>query len=579
MLDVLIRNGQVVDGTGAPGRRADIGISKGRIVGVGIVEDAAKHVIDASDLTVTPGFIDLHTHYDAQAFWDPSLSPSPLHGVTTAISGNCGFSIAPLSDDPDDADYLMRMLARVEGMPLESLQEGVPWDWRSTAEFLDRLDGNLAPNVGFLIGHSALRRVVMKDGSVGDTAAPDQMEAMKRLLREGLAAGGLGFSSTWSRSHNDHHGDPVPSRHASAEELITLCEVVGEFPGTTLEFIPAPAPFGREMFALMAAMSRAADRPINWNLLAVYSKNREVVEQQLSGSDHASSLGGKVVALTLPDSQRNRLNFRAGFVLDILPGWERFMALPDSEKLTMLSDPVGRAEMDRMAQTQEGPLRSIANWRQYIVVETFAAENKRYEGRTVGEIAEKRGQSAWDALADVVVGDELRTVIMNQDRGQDVESWRQRVEVWRDPRAIVGASDAGAHLDMIDTFNYTTTMIAKAVREHGLLPLEEAIHYLTAAPARLYGFVDRGQIEPGSLADLVILDPECVGPCPVSTQFDLPGGAGRVFGGASGIEQVLVAGQTIVSGGDFTGERPGRVLRSGRDTVSVGLNAIQGSPK
>lgn len=573
MLDVLIRDGTVIDGTGAPPRRADVGISGGRIVQLGALDEPARRTVDASDLTVAPGFIDLHTHYDAQVFWDPALTPSPFHGVTTVISGNCGFTIAPLSAEPDDADYLMRMLARVEGMPLQSLQQGVPWDWATTAEFLDRLEGRLGPNAGFLVGHSALRRVVMHDDAVGSPATPEQLEAMKDLLRKGLAAGALGFSSTWSRSHNDHHGDPVPSRHATAEELVALCATAGEAPGTTLEFIPAPPPFGEDLFELMAAMSKAADRPINWNVLPVYSKNREVVDQQLAGSDHAARLGGRVVALTLPDSQRNRLNFKSGFILDILPGWERLMALPDEEKLAMLSDPSGRAEMDRLAQTQEGPLRSIANWRHYTVVETFSPETKVYEGMTVGEIAERVGLSPWDALADVVVKDGLRTVIMNPDRGQDVESWRCRVEVWRDPRAIVGASDAGAHLDMIDTFNYPTTMIAKAVREHGLLPLEEAVYHITGEPAALYGLVDRGCIRPGAWADLVLFDAATVGPLPVSTRFDLPGGAPRVYGGAAGVEEVLVAGESIVSHGELTGSLPGRVLRSGRDTRSVSAAA------
>lgn len=569
MLDVVLRNGVVIDGTGAPSRRADIGISGGRVVEVGVVDDQARRVIDAGDLTIAPGFIDLHTHFDAQAFWDPTLSPSPLHGVTTAISGNCGFTIAPLSDDPDDSEYLMRMLARVEGMPLEALQRGVPWDWRTTSDFFDRLDGTLAPNTGFLVGHSALRRVVMHEEATQKRASAAQLDAMKQLLRQGLAAGALGFSSTWSRSHNDHEGNPVPSRHATPDELVALCEVTGEFPGTTLEFIPAPPPFGDEMFELMAAMSRAANRPVNWNVLPVYSKNPEVVARQLAGSDHAARLGGRVVALTLPDSQRNRINFKAGFILDILPGWERLMALPDQDKLGMLSDPGSLAEMDRMAQTQEGPLRAIANWRQYIIVETFARENRAYEGMTVGEVSERLGRSPWDTLAQLVVRDELRTVIMNPDRGQDVESWRRRVEVWRDPRAIVGASDAGAHLDMIDTFNYPTTMMAKAVRQHELLPLEEAIHYITGAPAAFYGLVDRGCIRPGAWADLVVFDPVSVEPLPVSTRFDLPGGAGRVFGGAAGIEEVMVAGESIVKQGQFTDSRPGRVLRSGRDTDSV----------
>lgn len=569
MLDLLIRNGVVIDGSGADGRVANVGVSEGRVVEVGDVGGPAARTVDADGLVVAPGFIDIHTHYDAQAFWDTTLSPSPLHGVTTVVGGNCGFSIAPLSPDPDDHDYLMRMLARVEGMPLDSLEQGVPWDWESTSEFLDRLDHTLAPNAAFLVGHSALRRAVMHEDAVGKEASPEQLAQMKGLLRQGLEAGAIGFSSTWSRSHNDHEGNAVPSRHATVDELTALCRVAGEFPGTTLEFIPAPPPFGNDCFELMAAMSRAADRPLNWNVLGVYARNADMVQHQLEGSDYAASLGGRVVALTVPDSQRNRMNFRSGFVLDILPGWEHFMALPDDEKLKVLADPSGRDEMNRLAQSQEGPLRSIANWSEYILLEIFSSELKHYEGMTVGQVAEQLGKSAWDTLADIVVADDLRTVIVNQDRGQDGATWRQRAEVWRDPRAVVGGSDAGAHLDMIDTFNYATTLISKGVREHGLLPLEEAVHYLTGVPAALYGLVDRGSIRPGAWADIVVMDPSTVGPDPVATRFDLPGGAGRVYGGASGIEHVFVAGDEIVSGKEFTDVRPGRILRSGSDTRSV----------
>jgi N-acyl-D-aspartate/D-glutamate deacylase len=235
----------------------------------------------------------------------------------------------------------------------------------------------------------------------------------------------------------------------------------------------------------------------------------------------------------------------------------------------MLADPAGRAEMDRLAQSTEGPLRSIANWSQYVLLEVFSPQLKRFEGMIVGQVAEQVGKTPWDTLADIVLADDLRTVIVNQDRGQDHETWKQRVEVWRDPRAVVGASDAGAHVDMIDTFNYTTTLISKGVREHGLIPLEEAVHYLTGAPAELYGFTDRGHVRPGSWADIVLLDPSTVGPDPVATRFDLPGGAARIYGGASGIEHVFVAGDEIVVGREFTDARPGRVLRSGTDTRSV----------
>lgn len=575
MLDLKITGGTVVDGSGAAGRRADVGVKDGRVVAVGSVEESAARTIDATDLVVAPGFIDLHTHYDAQAFWDSTLSPSPLHGVTTVMAGNCGFSIAPLTGvdggavRADDADYLMRMLARVEGMPLESLQQGVPWDWRTSGEYFDRLDGTLMPNAGFMVGHSALRRVVMHDDANQRHATPDEVEQMKTLLRKGLAAGGMGFTSTWSTSHNDHTGQVVPSRASSREELIALCSVVSEFPGTQLEFIPAVGQFSDDTFRLMGAMSAAANRPLNWNLLQVYAQNWDLVQHQLAGYDIAAAEGGRVLALTLPDTFRLRLNFTSGFILDILNGWDALMALPVDEKLRQLRDPAGRAEWNRLAQSTEGTQRAIANWAGYWVLETFSDTWKPYEGRIIGDIARELGRDPWDVLCDIVIADGLRTVIANQDRGQDDATWKRRVEVWRDHRAIVGASDAGAHLDMIDSFAYSTTLIARAVREHGLIPLEEAVHLLTGAPAALYGLHDRGRIATGACADLVVLDPNTVAPAPVAMKFDLPGGAGRVYGEAVGIEHVMVNGTPCVEQGAMLQARPGRILRSGTDTSTV----------
>ena len=238
MLDVLIKGGTLIDGSGDPARPGDLGILDGRIAGVGEVDGEARKTIDASGKVVSPGFIDVHTHYDAQAFWDGTLSPSPYHGVTTVMGGNCGFSIAPLT--PEAGDYLMRMLARVEGMPLEALQHGVPWDWTSFEEYLAKLDNKLAVNAGFMVGHSALRRVVMGERAVGEKATPDELAEMERLLGESLAAGGMGFSSTISPTHNDADGKPVPSRHASREEMIALARVVRDYPGTLLEFLPSP---------------------------------------------------------------------------------------------------------------------------------------------------------------------------------------------------------------------------------------------------------------------------------------------------------------------------------------------------
>lgn len=245
------------------------------------------------------------------------------------------------------------------------------------------------------------------------------------------------------------------------------------------------------------------------------------------------------------------------------------MALAPDEKISLLRDPIKRAELGTMANTAQGSRRQWADWGGFYVAQTFSGQNKQFEGRSVTSIAESLGLTPWDALVDLVISDNLKTVLMREDKGQDKKTWDRRVSLWRDPRVMVGASDAGAHLDMTDGFSCSTTVLQKAVRERGLISLEEAIFLLTKRPAELYGLRGRGVIAEGACADLVVFDPETVGVGPISMQFDLPGGAGRVFAGATGILHVFINGAEAVSAGEFTDDRPGEVLRSGRDSETV----------
>ena len=574
MLDLLIRDAEIVDGTGVPARRGDVGISDGRIAAVGDIDDLATKTVDAQGLTLAPGFVDLHTHYDAQLFWDPTASPSVQHGVTTVFGGNCGFTLAPVA--ADQQDYLTRMLARVEGMPLDALRAGLDWQWASFGDWLKRFDGRIAVNAGFLVGHSALRLAAMGDEAVGGQATPAHIDRMVALLHEALADGALGFSTSQSQTHNDGSGQPVPSRSASRDELLALAGGVRDYPGTTLEaIIPGCLQgFSDDEVALFTDMSVAAGRPLNWNLLGVSAANPAGHQGQLRASEVAAEHGARVVALTLPHAMTIRLSFLTGFVLDGLPGWRDIMHLPVPERLAALADPEVRRRLNNGAQSKEaGMLRGLANWERLIIVETFAPENADATDHSVGEVAAARGAEPFDTLLDIVIADELRTGLTPAPFGDDAADWRLRAEVWRSPHAVIGGSDAGAHLDMMCGAIYTTSLLGQGVREHQVVTLEEAVRLLTDVPARLYGLAERGRIAPGWHADLVLFDPATVDHGPERTRYDLPAGAPRLVADARGISSVLVGGVEVCRDGVATGALPGTVLRSGRDTHTVPADA------
>lgn len=563
--DVVLRDGTVVDGTGAAAFVGDIAIADGRIVAIGpdATKTAGTTTVDVSGRVVAPGFVDLHTHYDAQLLWDPSASPSPLHGVTTVFGGNCGFGLAPAR--ASDTDYLGRLMARVEGIPLPAIEAGVGWEWDDFGGYLDRLETRgAAVNAGFLAGHSALRRAVMGENATGDEATVDQIAAMAGLLRETLDAGAMGFSSSQAPTHNDGNGDPVPSRFATREELIALAGVLGPYAGTQLELIIPGClnGFSDAEVDLMTDLCLAADSPLNWNVLGVSATGNHA--HQLAASSRAAERGARVVALTIPQSMRIRLSFLSGFVLDGLPGWREVLGRPIPERIALLTDPEVRRRLDAGAHSEEaGVLAGLAQWGRFTVVEGFTPETRASEGRTVRDIARDLGTTDFDTLLDIVIADGLRTGLRPDLPAEDAATWAARAEVWRDPRAIVGASDAGAHLDMFCMAGYSTFLVGPAVRDLGLVTLEEAVRLLSSVPADLYGLADRGRIVPGAHADLVVFDPATVAPGREHTVADLPGGASRIVVDSEGVDRVLVAGTEIVNGGEFTGATPGTILRRG----------------
>ncbi|HQR04496.1 MAG: amidohydrolase family protein [Proteobacteria bacterium] len=573
-MDLAIRNATIVDGSGRPGYRGDVGVSGGRIVALGRVEGRATHEVDAAGAVVAPGFIDVHTHYDAQIFWDPQLTPSVNHGVTTAVAGNCGFTLAPLSGRAEDADYLLRMLSRVEGMPLATLKAALKPTWKSFAQYLDAVDGTTSINIGFMVGHTALRRAVMGERAVGQPATPADLEAMCELLDESLAAGGLGLSSTLSMTHSDMEGNPVPSRAASQEELVALAAVARRHPGTWLEMIPGVGTFGEKEYRVMTEMSLAAQRPINWNMLAPTHFNTAMTDSQLAASDYARDRGAMILALVSAVPPKNRLNFISGFLLDTLPGWtDAILTLPHEEKKKALKDPEVRARLLKgVNELGNHPLAMMfQNWEQWLLDETFLPHNKTWQGRHLGEYAQSVGKPPIEALFDLAVEEDLKTTFSPPAFGDDDASWALRGQAWKDARCIVGASDAGAHLDMIDTFAFSTQLLGEG-RRRKLLTTEEAVRLLTSVPAEKFGLKDRGNLAVGAIADLVVFDPDTVACGPVVTRGDLPGQENRLYADAVGVHHVFVGGKAVVSEGRITGVAAGKILRSGQDTATVPLH-------
>jgi N-acyl-D-aspartate/D-glutamate deacylase len=498
------------------------------------------------------------------------LSPSVFHGVTTVLAGNCGFTLAPLSGRPEDADYLLRMLSRVEGMPLAALRAAVRPDWQSFGEYLDKIDGTLAINIAFMVGHSALRRAVMGERAVTDEATRGEIEQMSALLRRSIAEGGVGFSTTIAASHSDYEGRPVPSRVATREEMVTLAGVVGEYPGTWLEMVFGVVAMQEKHYALGADMSRAAGLALNWNVIQINSSKPELVADNLRASDYARERGATVYALVPATPMVTILNFVSCFLIDTIPGWSDLVPLSLAERRNALADPVFRRHL------KEGALKSrtmaearVSDWPSFVLRGLSRPHNACWNGRRLGDCAEAIGKEPLDALFDFAVEENLGVSFERTAESADERSWEIRRELWRDPRCMIGGSDAGAHLDMLNSFAFSTQLLGEGVRRRKLLSLEEAVHRITGLPAERFGLTGRGRIAVGTPADLVIFDPRTIDCGPITMRNDLPAGEARLYADAVGIREIIVSGVTVARDNRPTGMMGGRVLRSGRDTHTV----------
>ncbi|MET0370510.1 MAG: amidohydrolase family protein [Sphingobium sp.] len=561
--DVAIVGGTIVDGSGGAPFAADIGIRAGRVARIGrIGAGEAARTVDATGRLVTPGFVDVHTHFDAQLLWDGSATPSINHGVTSIACGNCGYTLAPV--EPDGLEFIKSLMARVEGIPLESLEQ-LDWSWRSWADYFDRFEGKVGPNVAISVGHPAVRRKVMGEAASSQKATPAQIAEMAREVRAAVDAGAMGFSSSQSPIHLDAAGEHVPSWFAEPEELIAICAALKGSNARILEFIPRGVltEVSPEDTSVMAEMSRAAGLPLNWNTLSVDPADLGKHERQMAAYTAAAGDDAKVVALMLPVQPMKWISFATGVTLQSQPGFSAiFQKKTIDERIAVLLDPSVRETIRNAGKGENlGNVSKAVDWGDLTFAQIEDPALKHLLGRKVGEVAAERGVDPLDLVIETAVADRLRTGFTRERLNQpQVDAAAARA--WADGRVVVGASDAGAHVDLQCGGTFTTDFLTVAVRERKLMPIEQAIRVITDVPARFYGMTDRGLLREGAYADINVIDFEALDVADITERNDLPANGPRVFGSAKGYDHVFVNGVEVIEKDRLTGARPGTLLRS-----------------
>ncbi|MFK7898499.1 MAG: amidohydrolase family protein [Myxococcota bacterium] len=558
-LDLLIKHGTVVDGTGLPGFKADIAIQDGRIERIGKIDEEAKRTIDAEGLVVTPGFIDVHTHYDVQLDWDPIASPSMQHGVTTVLTGNCGFTLYPAK--PEDVDWLASMLTRVEGMSLEAMAEGFKWEGGDFAAYWSRLEGKLGLNVGGYVGHCAIRRMVMGDEASDREATESEIEAMQELVRQSMRQGAVGLSTSQLDLHVGDDGRGVPSNHASPEEIIALCAVLAEFPHGVIEIIPRSHSEGHDEAdrALLMEMARVSGKAIELGPLSPAAEHPMGWQNTIDFVREAREQGVRLHPQFSTQKLSLHLRLDDTFVFDEMPSWRDTLTLPLAEACEALRDPAVR---DRMRHDIETIARTAPVAIEHLEVEHVKDEaNKSLIGKTVEELmAEGHEGDAIDVFLDVSLRENLNvgwTARMQEVASQFID--HVVTNSIKEPLVMSGSSDGGAHLASFVGADYTTKLITDHVP--GVLSLEEAIWRLTGMPAAVHGLVDRGTLRVGAKADITIFDLKTLEALEHEVAADFPAQTERWFVDAKGYEAVIVNGVPVMEQGKHTGALPGEVLR------------------
>jgi N-acyl-D-aspartate/D-glutamate deacylase len=552
-LDLVIRGGTLVDGSGAPGVTGDVGIAGGRIVAVGAVADRAHREFDARGLVVAPGFVDIHTHYDAQILWDRMLTISPWHGVTTVVMGNCGFGVAPTR--PAHRRLILQTLENVEGMSLDALSAGLgaAWPFESFPEYLDTIERRgTAINVGALVGHTPVRLYVMGEDATEREATDAEVDAMRALVREALAAGALGFATSKSGTHVGYAGRPVPSRAASVSEIERIADCLGEAGHGVLQ-----ATIGRGFFLdELAAIQRRTGATVSWTALLGGMLGPDGHRGVLEKCRALQAEGVRVVPQVSCRPLMVEFDFAKPFPLESLSLFKPVSAADREGRKQIYADPGFRA-----AFRERGLRGGIAGrWDKMEI--THAPTAPALAERTVAEVAHERDVHPVDLVLDLALASDLgarfRVAALNDDENVVAE-------LLAHPAAMLGLSDAGAHASQLCDANFATHLLGHWVREKSALSLEAAVNLLTARSADLFGIRDRGRLLPGLAADVVVFDPATVGCTPLRRVHDLPTGADRLVSDAIGVHAVVVNGVVLRERGedrvDAEGPLPGHVLR------------------
>ena len=558
-LELAITGGSLIDGTGATARRADVGIQAGRIVSIGTDLGPAERTIAASGLAVAPGFIDIHTHYDAQILWDRMLTISPWHGVTTVVMGNCGFGVAPTR--PAHRGIILRTLEKVEGMSLECLQAGVGTDWpfETFPQYLDAVErSGSVINVAALLGHTPLRLYVLGEEATERTATPNEVATMRRLVREAIDAGALGFATSKSPTHVGFAGKPVPSRAADLDEITALVGVLGEAKRGVMQATVGPGFF----FDEFAALARATHVPITWTALLAGMLGPGSHRMLLARSLELTHEGLPIVPQVACRPLNFEFDMQEPFVLESLPVFHAVSAADRAGKIRLYRDAAfRRGFIDTVESEMAGPFPGMV--RRTVI--SYAPHAPALEGRNLVAVAQERGVHPVEALLDIALESDLvarfRAAVMNYDEDEVAE-------LLQNPYTVIGLSDAGAHASQLCDACFSTHLLGHWVREKRVLGLEDAVRMLTARPAEVMGISDRGRLATGLAADVVVFDPATVGASPLRRVHDLPAGAPRLVSDATGIEALVVNGKLVRQHGrdvvDAKGPLPGRVLRGGR---------------